>query len=479
VNTHLATATDLVGRLDASRLEDARRTHHRSLGRFRRFLRRGDVAIALLVLALLAPLVQSLTAQPASRYDLTAALVDHHTVSLDRYVHVLGFDRAEYRGDLRSDKAPGQPLLAVPAYAVLRAVGAEPASHHRINQNLSLWWVTLWSSVLPLALVAALTYRVARAIDRRAAIWAALSIALATPMLTYGSQLFGHVLAATAAYAAWVAARPRDVSPRRLFIAGLLAGFATITEYPAAIVLLVVGAVVLWRHRQSFRAIGSYGAGATIMGAVAAWYQRVAFGSFFSVSYAHRADQHNGLFGIDPPQLGRFVSFLAGPRGLLATAPIVFIALAGIVLLLRSKNVWRVDAAVALAVFSGFVIVEIGMTDLWRGDAFGPRYLIPALPFLVVPLTAVWGRVRPLAMAAAVYGAFTCMLPTITSLLTPPGSFATFQHLDFLRAGGIVPTLWTIALGRTAGWVVYAVVVSAAVLHLRNVALSPSESSEL
>jgi 4-amino-4-deoxy-L-arabinose transferase-like glycosyltransferase len=478
VKTHAATATDLVGRLDAPRLEHARRSHHSSFGRIGQFLRRGEVAIALVVLALLAPLVQPLTAQPASRYDLTAALVDHHTVSLDRYAGVLGTDRAEHHGDLRSDKAPGQPILSIPVYAVFRALGGEAATHRRLDRNLGLWWVTLWSAVIPMALLAALTYRVARAIDRRAAIWAALSMALATPMLAYGSQLFGHVLAAAAGYAAWVAARPREASARRLLIAGLFAGLATITEYPAAIVLVVVGVVVLLRHRRSPRRLAAYGIGAAAMGLVGALYQHAAFGSVFSVSYEHRTGHDHGLFGIDPPQIGRFVSFLGGPRGLLATAPIVFIALAGIVFLLRRKDVWRVDAAVALAVFAGFVLVEIGMDDLWHGEAFGPRYLIPALPFLVVPLTAIWRRVQPLAVIAAVYGALTCLLPTITTLLTPPGSFATFQHLDFLRAGGTVPTLWTMALGKTAGWAVYAVIVAVALLHLSNVASLPNESVE-
>ena len=71
------------------------------------------------------------TAQPASRYDLTASLAEHGSVDLTPYRKGLGVDHALYKGHLRSDKAPGQPLLAVPVYLAGRAIGAESAAHPR------------------------------------------------------------------------------------------------------------------------------------------------------------------------------------------------------------------------------------------------------------------------------------------------------------------------------------------------------------
>ena len=60
--------------------------------------RRAEVAAAALVVAVAGPLVHDYTAQPASRYTFTAAIVDHGTVRLDRYTHVLGVDRAVVDG---------------------------------------------------------------------------------------------------------------------------------------------------------------------------------------------------------------------------------------------------------------------------------------------------------------------------------------------------------------------------------------------
>ena len=57
---------------------------------------------------------------------LTAAIWDDGTLVLDRYEAQLSVDRAVRDGHLYSDKAPGQPLLAVPFYAMYRGVGGEP-----------------------------------------------------------------------------------------------------------------------------------------------------------------------------------------------------------------------------------------------------------------------------------------------------------------------------------------------------------------
>ena len=63
------------------------------MGDERRDAHRIDVLLVLLALAVLRLFVQMLSAQPASRYALTAALWDHQTVNLGRYREVLGVDQ--------------------------------------------------------------------------------------------------------------------------------------------------------------------------------------------------------------------------------------------------------------------------------------------------------------------------------------------------------------------------------------------------
>ena len=78
-----------------------------------------DLALVVLVLACAAPIVQPLGHQQMSRMALTAAVWDDGALRIDGYP--IGVDRAEHDGHVYSDKAPGQPFFAIPAYAAYRA----------------------------------------------------------------------------------------------------------------------------------------------------------------------------------------------------------------------------------------------------------------------------------------------------------------------------------------------------------------------
>src|SRR5579871_1571530 len=54
-----------------------------------------------------------------TRVALTRAIVDDHTLAIDRYAAGLS-DRSAYHAHFYTDKVPGVSLLAVPVYALLR-----------------------------------------------------------------------------------------------------------------------------------------------------------------------------------------------------------------------------------------------------------------------------------------------------------------------------------------------------------------------
>src|SRR5207302_8294294 len=57
----------------------------------------------------------------SSRLDLVLAIVDDHSLTIDRYAENTG-DYAYFEGHYYSDKAPGTALLGVPAYAIYKLV---------------------------------------------------------------------------------------------------------------------------------------------------------------------------------------------------------------------------------------------------------------------------------------------------------------------------------------------------------------------
>ena len=167
--------------------------------------RRLAVLLGLALLIVIAPIVGPDTAQPASRYDLTASISEHGSVDLTPYRERLGVDHAIYRGHLRSDKAPGQPLLAVPVYLAGRALGADSAVHARERGDLGLWWATLWSATVPFVVLVALMFMLTEMFAGRvAALAISLMLGLCTMMLPHAVNLYAHDLAALLGFGAWL-----------------------------------------------------------------------------------------------------------------------------------------------------------------------------------------------------------------------------------------------------------------------------------
>ncbi|HEX5615929.1 MAG TPA: hypothetical protein VFZ83_12325, partial [Acidimicrobiia bacterium] len=143
--------------------------------------RRTALALAVLALALVGPVVARHDASSWSRTAFTGGLVEDWTVDLGEFP--IGIDHVVYDGELRSDKAPGQPVLAAPFHAIYRAVGGESAKIERAHENLGLWWQTLWMSVVPFAALLALMHVAASRASSRNALPAALAIGFGTLLL--------------------------------------------------------------------------------------------------------------------------------------------------------------------------------------------------------------------------------------------------------------------------------------------------------
>jgi len=427
---------------------------------------RVPLLLALLAIVVVGPVVALDSAQPASRIALSAALVEHHSVNLGPYRSTLGVDRATYRDQLRSDKAPGQPLFAVPVYAIARAVGAQSADHLRVRNNLSLWSNTVWSATLPFAVLLALLYAAcARSGKRGTAVAVAVCLGFGTLLLPFAVNLFGHDLAAVLGFGAWLAVEETPITPRRAVFAGVLAGAAVAVEYESAIIVVVVLAWLVARDRRRVRAF-LLGCGGPLL--TLGWYQWRAFGAPWRTPAAFYSGVLNGTSrgGYAVPSVSELGGVLFGGRGLWLTAPVAIVGIGSAAWLAsRGSGRARAHAVVALAVVVPYVVLCAGWSGTPLLEDPGPRYLIPALPFLAVPLAATWERVRVVAVPAAFVGGLFAAAATWTQLLVPQGtSLLTadryrVQHLDF------VPTVWSMGLGRV-GVVLYGASVIAVVIGL-------------
>ena len=120
-----------------------------------------------------------------TRFDLVRAIVERGTLSIDAYSENTG-DRAFKDGHYYSDKAPGQPLLAVPAAGatrgIMHAIGVDPISARSL---VAMSYVsTLFSVAFPTALSCACLYWIALRLGSgsNAAAFGALDMGLGTPI---------------------------------------------------------------------------------------------------------------------------------------------------------------------------------------------------------------------------------------------------------------------------------------------------------
>lgn len=418
-----------------------------------------EVVLFLFVVALAGPFVHDYGAQHASRYALTAAIWDDHTIELTEYADVLGIDRAVRDGRTYSDKAPLQPMLAVPAYATYRLVGGESAMRLRVEENLGLWWVTFWMSAIPLGLLAVLMYRFASRYSR----WglsASLGLALTTMLLPFGTELFGHELTALFLFGSLYLVTRDRVEPAVGIGAGLLAGAAVATEYIAAIGVVVLLGFVVWKRRRS---LGWFVLGGIPFVLLLGWYHNAAFGSPLTHPYQYsafggevtQAADTLGIFSSLHPE--RIVQVFFAGRGFLVASPLVVLALYGAGKLARDRSPERRAVGwLALIMFLGYLGIVVMWGNPWGGDSPGPRYMVPAIPVLAAGLAVVWGRWHLLSKAAFALGLLTMGVATVTD---PLGigrqiSGGLNNWVALVIDGELAPTVFTMAFG-IAGWAVH------------------------
>ena len=355
-----------------------------------------------------------------SRFALTRSIVERGRLDIDPYQHETG-DKAFARGHYFCDKAPGASFLAVPAYGAyhlfLRATGGRPPSsiaaagpadpNERILVNATfrraLYLCNLFTNALAGAALGGLYFLllVRRfALAPRTALAATLALSVGTLVLPYATMFYGHVLVAAFLLGAFFLIEPQ-ARAGRLAGAGALCGLAVLTELTAAPAALLLFGYAAWIARR--RALWLAAGALPPLLALAA-YQTAAFGSPWRSGYAYVSrpefaeGMSHGLMGIGLPRPGVLAALLVGrARGLLYTAPVLLLAFVGLGRRaagdLRAR---RAEGPLAAAVVLFFLLATAGYYMWYGGSAFGPRMVIPALPFLCLGLPFAFARPRPI-----------------------------------------------------------------------------------
>jgi hypothetical protein len=372
--------------------------------------------LLLLVLVGLAALsvVQRVSEQDVSRTCQTRAFAHARLTIGDCIGDTL--DRSRYGGRLYSNKAPGMALLELPAYAIARPGRPETWN---AEDDRRLWALRVLCCGVLFLLGAAVVGRVAEGVAPGFGGLVLVTFSLGTLCASFAATSFDHVPAAALGFGAFAL-----LWSRRPLAAGLAAGLALLVEYEAAaIVLLLCAYAALGGLRRAARFAAGVVPGASLLGA----YDWAAFGAPWHnpLRYSdnvYRQEHAHGLLGIHLPNLHATRLVLVGDRGLLVTSPVLLLAAGGLYLLWRRGL--RAESLVCAAVAAAFLVAECGYFDPYGGGSPGPRYFVPALPFLAVGLAAAFAalpRLTALTAAASVV-ASTALMLTWAPLKSYPGT---------------------------------------------------------
>ena len=244
---------------------------------------------------------------------------------------------------------------------------------------------------------------------------------------------------------------------RRLWLVGVLCGWAVVTEFPASIpaAAIVVCAVWnVWRGRggESRRtAVAMLGCGLAVPATVLLIYNYLAFGAFFHIGYTSEAGyeaMRTGIFGVGWPKLQVLSELLFGSyRGLLPSAPVLVVVPLGFWVLLRGRV--HVDIVLLAAGIAAYYFLLTAGYAYWDGGwSYGSRHLGPALPFLAIGIPPVWdraGRVGRAVIGVLLVVSVGESLIAVATTAQPPGISPTHPMRDLLWpafASGDFPIGW-------------------------------------
>ena len=323
-------------------------------------------------------------------------------------------DRSFFNGHYYSDKAIGSSLIGAmawaPVHAVLRRTGT--AVELRVFKVLA----TFLGISLVCALLAPVVYGFVTGVaGGRQALLVTSAIVFGTSAFKYSTGFYGHVPAALCLLGSmliWFRAKQRrHLSWLQVFASCALTGFMVVTEYPTAVLALVLGGYMLLvlSDLGRLRDWRVYLVGASAVALAISpllYYNLAVYGHPFTTGYQHHATvkfaaaHSQGLSGIGAPDpVVMFAMTLHPLMGIFWQSPVLLLAIPGWLAMWKASH--RMEAWFSFTAILVYVALISGYYEWSGGLAYTPRHLIPVLPLFALPLAFLPRRWVPLAWGLA------------------------------------------------------------------------------
>ena len=383
----------------------------------------------------------------ATRYALTEAIVTRHAPDITP-VHYRTIDKGSKNDRFYADKAPGVSLLAVVPFAIMRGVDRAlgiplDGRSARDAQNAKLYFLSLLFSSAAGVGCAVLLRRLMRTlgITEGTAELVAFAYAFGTLAFPFSTVLFGHQLAALLLLGAVVImVESRDAGtltrPATLASLGALWSTSIVVEYPTGMLVAVFGLGLLgWTFDRAkplpglVRVLAWTAAGGVPILLAHAGFLVWAYGKF-ALPYLYvsepyfKAHMSGGILGISiPNRIATYGSLVSSYRGIFFFCPVTALFVAGLGAWYASQRE-RMLLVLVIPCLCLYLLFTFSYYAWDGGGSTGPRHLVPAMPYFMLPVAFFADRARwsyLVTLGLAVVSAMVMLSTTYVLVQLPLG----------------------------------------------------------
>lgn len=358
-----------------------------------------------------------------SHLALTRSIVDDQRFEINSYYNITG-DRAYFDSDYYSNKAPGLSILSIPVYSAWKLIYVFflPDSSKEVNfwddghlvksffgeqiitlinpgifTLFSMILVTIFTSSLFSALTVILIYKISRYFTKKESdrLLIVLIYGLGTLAFPFATVYFSHATATffifLSFYLLFKVKNEKLSDMRLILLGGIFAGFAVVVDY---IVILIVMALVgftlsIKRKNTTLFYVVSIFAGLMSL----LLYNLLIFGTPFELTINHSDSAlFPSRFDMNLPELPLILQMLILPyRGLLFYSPVLILSFIGLFYMYKEH---KLETVVITLIFTSFLFVFSMMVGWWGGTSYGMRYMLPVIPFLMLPLIYIFKKLN-------------------------------------------------------------------------------------
>jgi MFS family permease len=370
-----------------------------------------------------------------SRIALTYSIVDYKTFSIDKYVNLTYFiDCAKFNDHYYSDKPPASSFLAIPAYLVIKLFTIE-------NLPTQIFLITFTTTTLFGSLLCTLFYKFTKNFTQNfgTRFLTTIALGLGTIAFPFSTAFFSHQISSffifLSFYLLYVA--KKNKKENYIILAGLFTAVSFLMDYLVGIIIIPF-AIYAFSFKKKMGLL-QFLFPFIILSSLALLYNYLIFGNIFKFPYNYacfyKETHQKGFYGIFFPNPSILIELLIKPhRGLFIFSPILIFSFIGFSKFLRSK--FRIEAIIFMLTFLLFLLTNSGYSEWTGGWSYGPRFLIPTLPFLCLMLIPSFEikKQKRFALVLLIISIFISFTGTATNI-TPGAENPIYNALTVEKFG--------------------------------------------